>query len=76
MASRKTKATRKKTAKRKPGLTTLRKRIDTIDHELVSLMNQRADVARDDSVHQISLSAGRKSSQPGGELELLLLAES
>ncbi|MBT6642515.1 MAG: prephenate dehydratase, partial [Planctomycetaceae bacterium] len=44
MASRSSKAPRKKTTKRKPGLATLRKRIDTIDHELVELMNKRADV--------------------------------
>ena len=69
MASRKTKATRKKTTTRKPGLTTLRKRIDTIDHELVALMNQRADVARE--IGHIKSASGELTYDPSRE-ELVL----
>ena len=69
MASRQTKASRKKTTKRKPGLTTLRKRIDTIDHELVALMNQRADVARE--IGHIKSASGELTYDPSRE-ELVL----
>ena len=69
MASRKTKATRKKATTRKPGLTTLRKRIDTIDHELVALMNQRADVARE--IGHIKSASGELTYDPSRE-ELVL----
>lgn len=69
MASRKTKVARKKTTKRKPGLTTLRKRIDTIDHELVALMNQRAEVARE--IGHLKSASGELTYDPSRE-ELVL----
>ncbi len=69
MASRSSKSPRKKTTKRKPGLATLRKRIDTIDHELVELMNKRADVARE--IGHIKSASGEVTYDPSRE-ELVL----
>ena len=58
-----------KNFQKKPGLTTLRKRIDTIDQELVSLMNQRADVARD--IGHLKSASGELTYDPSRE-ELVL----
>ena len=65
MASPSSKSSRKKTTKRKPGLTTLRKQIDTIDHELVALMNQRAEVARE--IGHIKSASGEVTYDPSRE---------
>jgi len=60
---------RKKTAAKKSGLTGLRSQIDTIDRELVALMNQRAEVAR--QIGHLKAASGELTYDPSRE-ELVL----
>ncbi|MBM4021719.1 MAG: chorismate mutase, partial [Planctomycetes bacterium] len=56
---------RKPTASRKAGLAGLRATIDTIDRQLVGLMNQRAEVARE--IGHLKQSAGQQTYDPSRE---------
>ena len=60
---------RKKTATKRPGLAGLRSQIDRIDRELVDLMNQRAEVAR--QIGHLKAASGELTYDPSRE-ELVL----
>ncbi|MGI9176914.1 MAG: chorismate mutase, partial [Pirellulales bacterium] len=59
---------------KKPGLTHLRSQIDTIDRQLVGLMNDRAEVAR--QIGHVKQSSGQQAYDPSREETVLERAAS